>query len=61
MRPLGRDYVAALPGANLAPLPGHRHTPNASRIVVEGEGAVTVVDGEPCAMVPGDLILTPTG
>src|SRR5438876_1077812 len=41
--------------------PCHRHTPNAARIVVEGEGAVTLVDGEACAMEPGDLILTPTG
>lgn len=41
--------------------PSHRHTPNAARIVVEGQGAVTVVDGETCAMEPGDLILTPTG
>ena len=41
--------------------PSHRHTPNAARIVIEGEGAVTVVGGEACAMEPGDLILTPTG
>jgi len=41
--------------------PSHRHTPNAARVVVEGEGAVTVVDGEICPMEPGDLILTPTG
>ena len=41
--------------------PSHRHTPNAARIVIEGEGAVTLVDGEACAMEPGDLILTPTG
>jgi gentisate 1,2-dioxygenase len=41
--------------------PSHRHTPNAARIVVEGIGAVTLVDGEACAMEPGDLILTPTG
>ena len=41
--------------------PSHRHTPNAARIVIEGEGAVTLVGGEACAMEPGDLILTPTG
>jgi gentisate 1,2-dioxygenase len=41
--------------------PSHRHTPNAARVVIEGEGAVTLVDGEACAMEPGDLILTPTG
>jgi gentisate 1,2-dioxygenase len=53
---LGMQLV--LPGETA---PCHRHTPNAARIVVEGEGAVTLVDGEPCAMEPGDLILTPTG
>ncbi len=41
--------------------PSHRHTPNAVRMVVEGEGAWTTVDGERCAMSRGDLILTPTG
>ena len=41
--------------------PSHRHTPNAVRMVVEGEGAWTTVDGERCAMQRGDLILTPTG
>lgn len=41
--------------------PSHRHTPNAVRMVVEGKGAYTVVDGEVCPMERGDLILTPTG
>ena len=41
--------------------PSHRHTPNAVRMVVEGEGAYTTVDGERCPMRRGDLILTPTG
>lgn len=41
--------------------PSHRHTPNAVRMVVEGEGAWSTVDGEKCPMVRGDLILTPTG
>ena len=41
--------------------PSHRHTPNAVRMIVEGEGAYTTVDGEKCAMTRGDLILTPTG
>lgn len=41
--------------------PSHRHTPNAVRMVVEGEGAWTTVDGERCPMSRGDLILTPTG
>ncbi|MBK7614088.1 MAG: cupin domain-containing protein [Burkholderiales bacterium] len=41
--------------------PAHRHTPNAVRMVVEGEGAWTLVNGEKCPMSRGDLILTPTG
>ena len=41
--------------------PSHRHTPNAVRMIVEGEGAYTTVDGEKCPMERGDLILTPTG
>jgi len=41
--------------------PAHRHTPNAIRMVVEGEGAWTLVNGEKCPMSRGDLILTPTG
>ncbi len=53
---LGMQLV--LPGETA---PSHRHTPNAARVVVEGEGAVTLVDGASCAMEPGDLILTPTG
>ena len=41
--------------------PAHKHTPSAARIVVEGEGAFTVVDGEKLPMSAGDLILTPGG
>jgi gentisate 1,2-dioxygenase len=41
--------------------PSHRHTPNAVRMVVEGKGAWSAVDGEKCPMERGDLILTPTG
>lgn len=41
--------------------PAHRHTPNAVRMIVEGEGAYTTVSGEKCPMQRGDLILTPTG
>ena len=41
--------------------PSHKHTPNAVRMIVEGEGAYTTVEGEKCPMRRGDLILTPTG
>jgi len=41
--------------------PNHFHTPSAARIIVEGEGAYTIVEGEKCPMHRGDLILTPGG
>ena len=41
--------------------PAHRHTPNAIRMIVEGEDAWTTVEGEKLPMRRGDLILTPTG
>ena len=39
--------------------PSHRHSPNALRFVVEGEGAYTSVDGVKMKMRPGDFIVTP--
>lgn len=45
-----------LPGETARP---HRHTMDAIRFVLEGEGAVTVVDGKECPMAEGDLVLTP--
>lgn len=39
--------------------PEHRHTQNAFRFVVEGEGVWTVVNGDPVAMRRGDFLLTP--
>ncbi len=41
--------------------PAHRHTPSAARILVEGSGGYTVVDGEKLPMENGDLVLTPGG
>ncbi len=41
--------------------PAHRHTPNAVRLIVEGEKAYTTVEGKKCPMQHGDLILTPSG
>jgi gentisate 1,2-dioxygenase len=41
--------------------PNHRHSPSAVRMVIEGEGGFTVVQGEKCPMEKGDLILTPSG
>ena len=39
----------------------HRHTPNASRFVLEGAGGYTIIEGEKCTMQRGDLIVTPNG
>jgi len=38
----------------------HRHTAAALRLVIEGTGAYTAVDGERTTMHPGDFILTPS-
>lgn len=40
--------------------PSHRHTPNALRFVVEGEGAYTSISGEKIDIHPGDFIVTPS-
>ena len=40
--------------------PSHRHTASALRLVIEGQGAYTAVDGERTTMRPGDFILTPS-
>lgn len=40
--------------------PTHRHTASALRLIIEGRGAYTVVDGERVAMSPGDFLITPT-
>lgn len=39
--------------------PAHRHTQNALRFIMEGEGAFTALDGERAYMRKHDLILTP--
>ncbi|GAA2816831.1 cupin domain-containing protein [Kribbella solani] len=39
--------------------PVHRHTQNAFRFVIEGEGVWTVVDGDPVAMRRGDFLPQP--
>jgi gentisate 1,2-dioxygenase len=38
--------------------PCHRHSPTALRLMVEGEGAYTSVDGERTQMKPGDFVVT---
>ncbi|MGB7304788.1 MAG: cupin domain-containing protein [Burkholderiaceae bacterium] len=39
--------------------PNHRHSVSAARMVMEGAGAWTTVEGQRCPMEKGDLILTP--
>jgi gentisate 1,2-dioxygenase len=60
----GTTFITALFAGLQAILPGeiaptHRHTPNALRLIVEGEGAYTTVGGERISMHPGDFIVTP--
>ncbi len=40
--------------------PAHRHTPNALRFMLDGEGAYTTVEGVKCVMRRGDVVLTPS-
>ena len=49
-------YQCVLPGEKTSP---HRHTPAATRIILEGAGGATFVDGKRCEMYDGDLIITP--
>lgn len=44
------------PGESARP---HRHSMNAIRFVLDGSGAITLVDGKACPMAAGDLVLTP--
>jgi len=44
---LAANIQILLPGEKARP---HRHTMNALRFVLEGSGAITVVDGKPCPM-----------
>jgi len=57
-RMLNAGLQVLLPGESAR---AHRHTIDAIRLVLQGSGAVTRVDGEDCKMEPGDLILTPGG
>ena len=49
--------IQVIAGTEVAP--SHRHTMAALRFIIEGEGACTVVNGEPESMQPRDLLLTP--
>jgi gentisate 1,2-dioxygenase len=49
-------YQCVMPGERTSP---HRHTPAATRVILEGAGGGTFVDGKRCDMFDGDLIITP--
>jgi gentisate 1,2-dioxygenase len=51
-------YQLTRPGENC---PVHRHTPSASRFLLEGEGGWTNVSGEKCILSRGDVVITPPG
>ena len=53
---LSVNLQVLMPGEKARP---HRHTMHALRFVLEGSNATTVVEGKPCPMLPGDLVLTP--
>lgn len=51
-------YQMLMPGERAR---SHRHSPNALRLVLDAEpGAYTIVDGQRLAMLPGDVVLTPS-
>ena len=55
---INANFQVLAPGESARP---HRHTANALRLIVEGSGGVTTVDGKECLMEPGDLVITPGG
>ncbi len=62
--PAARGATHTLSGAVQVVMPGeiapsHRHTAAAIRFIIKGSGTITMVNGEPCQMNPGDLVLTP--
>jgi gentisate 1,2-dioxygenase len=56
VRTLIAAYQMIMPGEKAR---SHRHTPNALRFILEGEGSYTVVDGQRLEMRPNDVLLTP--
>ena len=57
VRTLVAAYQSIKPGEHAL---SHRHTPNALRIILDGRGTYTVVDGTRVEMRPGDVLLTPS-
>jgi len=49
-------YQMILPGEKA---PSHRHTAHALRVIIDGHGSYSTVDGEKTPMESGDVVLTP--
>ena len=49
-------YQMILPGEKAR---SHRHAPHAFRVILEGQGSFSIVDGEKTPMETGDIVLTP--
>ena len=49
-------YQMILPGEKA---PSHRHTAHALRVIIDGHGSYSTVDGEKTPMETGDVVLTP--
>jgi gentisate 1,2-dioxygenase len=64
-QPQSVDTMRNISGGLQTLMPGevahaHRHSLAALRFVMSGHGGVTTVNGEPCVMNEGDLVLTPS-
>lgn len=49
-------YQMILPGEQA---PSHRHSSHALRVIIDGTGSFSIVDGEKMPMETGDVVLTP--
>jgi gentisate 1,2-dioxygenase len=55
-RTLVAAYQMILPGEHA---PSHRHSSHALRVIIDGRGSYSIVDGEKTPMETGDVVLTP--
>jgi gentisate 1,2-dioxygenase len=55
-RTLVAAYQMILPGEHA---PSHRHSSHALRVIIDGKGSYSIVDGEKTPMETGDVVLTP--
>ncbi len=55
-RTLVAAYQMILPGEHAR---SHRHAPHALRVIIDGRGSYSIVDGEKTPMETGDVVLTP--